>query len=471
MKRRGININVNFCIVQDIPENFPDIEDLKIYFCYENIIVESIIGTKQNVKCIEIKGYVNKNSKQSLFETGRLIRPLLLIIQGILSLFLDIPITVYEIESTNYFKEVIADEDLKEYVFKVGDRDFTQDLKKVLVKLNESQNRNLSISILDRWRKNLNLENEDIDGHLYRDESLLGLFHILELLSENCAGELKKEANRKIKESLREYGSLMLIRESELEEYVNQNLSIISKSLDSNNPNFATKIKYLLFKNGIISENEMYFVETIVKLRNGIAHGRILFQPVFRWPLTPFFNISKNITEADMLRYLVKKLIGNFFGISSWDEEYAVIARNYLKPPFKKIRDFLAEPDKYKVISANTLKTSIGNELGITWENIFWSYLENHNKIKLDEITIPLKSFFLTLEIDEENIMDIFIISVIFIESRDMEIATQCSTNMDILLTKGLISKSDLLEITTELDFYNINYDKYENFICSKTKR
>lgn len=459
---------MNFCIVQDIPENFPDIENLKIYFCYENIIVESIIDTKQNVKCIEIKGYVNKNSKQSLFETGRLIRPLLLIIQGMLSLFLDIPITVYEIESTNYFKKDIVDKDLKEYVFKVGDRDFTQDLKKVLVKLNEPQNRNLSISILDRWRKNLKLENEDADGLLYQDESLLGLFHILELLSENCADELKKEAKRKIKDSLRDYGSLMLIRESELENYVNENFSIVSKSLDSNNPNFVTKIKYLLFKSGISSENEMYFVETIVKLRNGIAHGRILFQPVFRWPLTPFFNISKNITEADMLRYLVKKLIGNFFEINSWDQEYTVIARNYLKPPLNKFRNFLAEPDKYKAVSINTIKTSIGNELGITWENIFWSYLENHKKIKLYEITTPLKSFFLTLKIDEENAMDVFIISVIFIESEDNEITTLCRTNMDILLTKGLISKSDLLEITTELDFYNINYEKYENFIRSK---
>ena len=420
------------------------------------------------MKCIEIKGYVNKNSKQSLFETGRLIRPLLLIIQGMLSLFLDIPITVYEIESTNYFKKDIVDKDLKEYVFKVGDRDFTQDLKKVLVKLNEPQNRNLSISILDRWRKNLKLENEDADGLLYQDESLLGLFHILELLSENCADELKKEAKRKIKDSLRDYGSLMLIRESELENYVNENFSIVSKSLDSNNPNFVTKIKYLLFKSGISSENEMYFVETIVKLRNGIAHGRILFQPVFRWPLTPFFNISKNITEADMLRYLVKKLIGNFFEINSWDQEYTVIARNYLKPPLNKFRNFLAEPDKYKAVSINTIKTSIGNELGITWENIFWSYLENHKKIKLYEITTPLKSFFLTLKIDEENAMDVFIISVIFIESEDNEITTLCRTNMDILLTKGLISKSDLLEITTELDFYNINYEKYENFIRSK---
>ena len=61
-----------------------------------------------------------------------------------------------------------------------------------LFKINDSKYKNLSISLLDRWRKNLNLENEDLESNLYRDEALLGLFQILELLSNSREDELKK---------------------------------------------------------------------------------------------------------------------------------------------------------------------------------------------------------------------------------------------------------------------------------------
>lgn len=454
--------------------------DIEIYFQLKDITVQSITAERKEEIRIEIKGTMDIDSIYSRFDVARLTRPWLLIIHGILSLFLDYPVTVYDItESGNHVDNSCTKDDdnpedknkTNKTTFKVGKNDYSSDLNKVTSKIYDSKDSKLAISLLDRWRKNLSLENEDMDGHLYRDEVLLGLFQILELLSNNYAFELQEKAKQKIQEDLEEYASLMLIRDSEIKNFADQNLKLISKVLDSDNLSFATKIKYLLSKNGITSENEMYFAESIVKIRNGIAHGRILFQPVFRWPVTPFFNISNKFTEIDMLRYLLKKLIGNFFEISTWDSEYLEIAEHYLKPPVATISVFLNMPEKFKGLDSSTLESSKGNKWGITWKNIFISYLENPKKLRLNNLANSLKSFFFNLEKSEENIDDIFNISVIFMESSNPEIVDQCKENIDWLLHSGSINDSLLLDIIPDLDFYSICYKEYKAFIGKKINR
>lgn len=44
---------------------------------------------------------------------------------------------------------------------------------------------------------------------LYRDEELLGIFHILDLLSDIYVDEWKKEAKDKIRHGLKEYGTFI----------------------------------------------------------------------------------------------------------------------------------------------------------------------------------------------------------------------------------------------------------------------
>jgi hypothetical protein len=457
-------LKTHFFTVHSVDSNTYDLSNIKIYFSFNGITVESISRDKSTV--IAVRGELNIDPIYSQVKTSRLMRPWLLVIQGIISLFLECPITIYDItESGSSFVVKNGIDNPPKTIFQTEMNDYSKDLEKVLFKINDSKYKNLSISLLDRWRKNLNLENEDLESNLYRDEALLGLFQILELLSNSREDELKKIAESKIKSSLKEYASLMLTRNDELDNYVNDNYKIVSTALGAKSPNFSTKIKYLLSKNGIDSENDMYFVESVIKLRNAIAHGRFLFQPIFRWPLTPFFNISQNVSEFDVLRSLVKRLIGNFFEISTWNSDYTEVSKALLKPPIKTIQKFMKEPETFKQVTFDTLESSIGNETGITWANIYLSYIENPKKLNLDDLANSLKRYFFNLKKTEDNIDDIFVTSVIFMECSNDEVVAECYRKIEWLLNNTHFHDSSLINIMPELDFHHIQYPRYKKFI------
>nr|WP_243683404.1 hypothetical protein [Lactiplantibacillus plantarum] len=240
-------LKTHFFTVHSVDSNTYDLSNIKIYFSFNGITVESISRDKSTV--IAVRGELNIDPIYSQVETSRLMRPWLLVIQGIISLFLECPITIYDItESGSSFVVKNGIDNPPKTIFQTEMNDYSKDLEKVLFKINDSKYKNLSISLLDRWRKNLNLENEDLESNLYRDEALLGLFQILELLSNSREDELKKIAESKIKSSLKEYASLMLTRNDELDNYVNDNYKIVSTALGAKSPNFSTKIKYLLSK-------------------------------------------------------------------------------------------------------------------------------------------------------------------------------------------------------------------------------
>ncbi|WP_410888760.1 hypothetical protein [Pediococcus pentosaceus] len=417
-----------------------DIGEIDIYFSLGDIVVESKYNEKHGTKEIEIRGILDFNPIYSNLDLRRLIRPELLIIQGVISLFIDFPITVYDITSQiQSFTDIenFVENKFKKSTFKIEKKDYSNELELVLERIEDPKNKNLAVSVLDRWRKVLDFRKEDMFEKLYRDEELLGIFHILDLLSDI---------------------------------YVDDNTKIIVQSLGANSPNFSTKIKYLLSKEGITSEEEFDFVGVAIKCRNAIAHGRVVFQPVVNWPLAPFFNISESFIDVDILRCLTKKLIGNFFGINIWDNEYNEFAIKYLRPSVKNICEFIKKPSKYEIISIDDMDILNEKKHVITWESVYIRYLQNPKKIKIDKLGSALKSSFFNLELNSKNAYNIFNISVILIESNDSEIVDRCRENIECLLEKELIENNDLYEIIPEFDLHHVNYIKYKEIVLNKVR-
>lgn len=450
-----------------------DIGEIDIYFSLGDIVVESKYNEKHGTKEIEIRGILDFNPIYSNLDLRRLIRPELLIIQGVISLFIDFPITVYDITSQiQSFTDIenFVENKFKKSTFKIEKKDYSNELELVLERIEDPKNKNLAVSVLDRWRKVLDFRKEDMFEKLYRDEELLGIFHILDLLSDIYVDEWKKEAKDKIRHGLKEYGTFIFKKGDDLDQYVDDNTKIIVQSLGANSPNFSTKIKYLLSKEGITSEEEFDFVGVAIKCRNAIAHGRVVFQPVVNWPLAPFFNISESFIDVDILRCLTKKLIGNFFGINIWDNEYNEFAIKYLRPSVKNICEFIKKPSKYEIISIDDMDILNEKKHVITWESVYIRYLQNPKKIKIDKLGSALKSSFFNLELNSKNAYNIFNISVILIESNDSEIVDRCRENIECLLEKELIENNDLYEIIPEFDLHHVNYIKYKEIVFNKVR-
>ncbi|QHS03711.1 hypothetical protein [Pediococcus acidilactici] len=462
-------MRVFFRTVHDIKKI--DIGEIDIYFSFGNIVVESKCDEEHGIKEIEIRGSLDFDPIYSNLDVGRLIRPELLIVQGIISLFIDFPVTVDDItHQIQSFTENFIENESPKCTFKI-EEDYSNELELVLERIEDSKNKKLAVSILDRWRKVLHFRNGDMFEKLYRDEELLGIFHILDLLSDIYVNEWKKEAKDEIKNGLKEYGTFIFKKGKDLDKYVNDKTKIVEQSLGANTPDFSTKIKYLLSKEGISSEEEFDFVGTAIKCRNAIAHGRVTFQPVVNWPLAPFFNISESFIDIDILRCLTRKLIGNYFGINVWDNVYNEFSIKYLRPSVKNICGFIENPSRYKIITIDDVDILNENKYVITWESIYIRYLQNQKKINIDKLGSALKSNFFNLEVNSKNAYNIFTVSVILTESNDLEIVDKCRENIEYLLEKELIENNDLYEIIPELDLYHINYTKYKEIITDKIRK
>lgn len=96
-KESSLIMKAYFKTVHDITKI--DIGEIDIYFSLGDIVVESKYNEKHGTKEIEIRGILDFNPIYSNLDLRRLIRPELLIIQGVISLFIDFPITVYDITS------------------------------------------------------------------------------------------------------------------------------------------------------------------------------------------------------------------------------------------------------------------------------------------------------------------------------------------------------------------------------------
>lgn len=134
-----------------------------------------------------------------------------------MSYFTGILFTVYQLTQS---EQAFVDEKTKlpvegtRRVFLFKGNYYSNDLNVLLEQLEKRESKSLVITLLNRWRKALYMENES-EVNTFHDEAILTHFHTFELLVGYYYEDLKKEANEKTREFLisfaKKIGSIPLI--------------------------------------------------------------------------------------------------------------------------------------------------------------------------------------------------------------------------------------------------------------------
>ena len=450
------------------------IEDLNInmdtFFEYDNAIIYTQNSSLIIILKCDIKPY------EGIVEVAKYCRPTLLKILSLITFFVGYPLTIYNV-SSNEMNVKTSKKSLRPFNrkvhLKINNKSHTANLKKILYKINKPDY--FASTILNRWQKALFLTFESNDADLYYDEALLTYFHIFEQFAENVYEKIDKNINNNtndIKNELQKlYEKLYLYdkRKSKIEAIdthittlAEKHARIIKTDLHSEIlDKLATRIKYTLHEYNLLDDIVENFIELMIKKRNDVAHGRKIDSYMCIWPLSPFFNISKDPYEyVNILKYLTATLISKYFGITTWLEEWKEI--RFCLPPTKKAMENLVK-NKIDSLNLDSNNMVTGNTYNLTFRNIFY-YLLNHNS-EIEKTSIALKNIFLSTKLNKNNYFDIYNISVLFLKSPDQELKTHALNNIQLTLQKKWIAHSEQKDLQTLLKGYNINIKEYEDYL------
>lgn len=441
--------------------------DIDVYFKFNNSLVFSTEKEviHDAVKCREIVVLTECKieSYNGITETSRYSRGQILTIQGILSFFTGFPLTVYNSYESSTGQRPIQYPSRETHLI-IENVDFTSDLIKMLERITEESQ--LIITLLDRWRKAVYLKCESYDADLYYDEATLNFFHILELFGECYAKELKNILEKNIENMVEKHFQLFYFNETQVRQMTEQNKKAVNSILIGNNLNLSTKIKYFLEKHELLDDNVSFFIDNMVKIRNAIAHGRITYQDKFIWPLPPFFNLAKDSYEnIEFLFILTAIMISKYVGINCWQDEWEE-AKAFLLPSKDILEKFI--DDTLIIEDLNSTMLLNGNKYNLTLRSIFNHYIKNPKKQFLEKIEKKLKKYFLEMLIDEEKAPDIFNISLIFADSDDLAIRDKAIENIKFIIKNKWYGWSNFKDVYSYLDFYNVDIKWYKEFLDSK---
>lgn len=437
---------------------------INLYFRLNN----STVYSKENKDCnnwtqeivVIIEYDIAKH--ESITELNRYCRRDLLIIQGIITFFTGIPLTVYNSPmSENTSMPIEIECELVNEHLSIEEQDFTIDLEIMLKHIERDSG--LIVTLLDRWRKALYLKCESEDADLFFDEAILTFFHIFETLGESCTKELKANLEKNIDTKLEEYFQIIFFNEEKAQQEVNQNKKAFYKMLVEGYLNLSVKIKYFLNKYNMLDENVSDFVDNMIKTRNKIAHGRIIRKQKFIWPLSPFLSFSFDAyNDVENLVYMTAEMISKYIGIQRWEADWKIVKDNLL-PAKEFIKQFF--DNKLKINNFNSQMLFDGNEYNITWNTIFIHYVKNPSIDFLNKIEEKLKTYFIDTNLDEEKAADLFNISILFADSADQEIRMKAIENIYTIIDKRWYGWSNYRDVYSYLDFYNVKIDWYKKYL------
>lgn len=440
--------------------------DLDVYFEYNNTVVFSTheeigdkLSQKKGSELIVITKY-RVDEYESVADYSRYCREDILCIQGIITFFTGFPLTVYNINKSSASIEPIPYKKNTNYL-KIDDVDYSSDLNRMLEKIDDESN--FIITLLDRWRKAIYLKEESCEADLFYDEATLSFFHILELFGDCVNRELRENLDRNIEGLLANYFKAFYFSDKVINEKVLENKKNISSILVGEYLSLAVKIKYFLEKYKMLDDNVAFFVDSMIKVRNAIAHGRIAYQNKFIWPLSPFFNMAKNSYEnIDFLFFMTAKMISSYIGITCWDNEWEE-EKKYLLPHKSILDSFL--DDKLLINDFCEEMLFDGNKYNITWRTIFNHYIRDPKRSLIDKIEIKLKKYFIKTEMNEDTAPDLFNISLVFSDSYDEDIKNKAISNIKLAILKQWHGWPNFKDAYSYLDFYNVNLKWYKSFL------
>lgn len=445
--------------------------NIEVYFEYNNSVVfdtekETIASDGRNTfECKELSVITKCELEQysGPLETHRYSRGDNLVIQGIITFFTGIPLTVYHSNESSGGITPIEFE-RQEIHLRIDDVDYTSELMTMLDRLNKEPE--LIITLLDRWRKAIYLKEESCDADLYYDEATLNFFHIFELFGDIVNNELKAKLENNIERMLYQHFKSYYFTEAQTKQMVEQNRKSVNNLLIGDYLNLAIKVKYFLEKNGLLDDNVAFFIDNMIKVRNAIAHGRITYQKKFMWPLSPFFNLSKDSYEnIEFLYFLSAEMISKYIGISCWEKEWNE-AKEFLMPPNHIISAFLE--NSLEIENFNYGMLVQGNKYNITWRTLFNYYVKNPKKAIRECMEVTTKDSFMNTQTNEDNAPDIFNISIIFADSEDSNIKQKAIENVKTIISNRWYGWSNFKDAYTYLDFYSVTVVWYKEFLLNK---
>ncbi len=448
-----------------------DANNIEVYFEYNNSVIfdtgkETIVSDGFNTfkgKQLSVITWSELEECSGPLETNRYSRGDNLVLQGIITFFTGFPLTVYH--SNDSSSGVVPIEYEKQEIhLKIDDVDYSEDLIILLDRLTEEPE--LIITLLDRWRKAVYLKEESCDADLYYDEATLNFFHIFELLGEYSAGELKSKLETNIENMLYQHFNSYYFTDAKTKQMVEQNRKSVNSLLIGDFLNLSIKVKYFLEKHELLDDNVAFFIDNMIKVRNTIAHGRITYQKVFLWPLPPFFNLSKDSYEnIEILFFLSAEMISKYIGISCWEKEWNE-TKNFLMPPNHIISSFLEKNLLIDDFNYNML--ILGNKYNITWRTLFNYYVKTPKKKTRKCMEAATKDAFLNTLIDEDNAPDIFNISIIFTDSDDFDIKQKAIENVKTIISNRWYGWSNFKDAYAYLDYYTVTIIWYKEFLLKK---
>ncbi|WP_077857956.1 hypothetical protein [Clostridium sp. BL-8] len=457
-------------------------ESISVFLKYRNTIIYNKKNEKVNVsnsngifsaQVLESISSIYMEKYNSGQDALSKCRPEFLVVQNIISFFGGIPITVYDeigpsswsiIDDYNY-DLINKSNDIK---LIIDDKDYTNQLLKLMEKLEDKSNGNdkLIISLLDRWRKANYLMLESCDANLYHDESILSYFHIIELFAETFSEELKKTLDDSMEKLLYSYyNDNLFYNEKQIRSKINSLKDITGEILIRKELSLAQKIKYFLKKYGLLDINVSNFIDLSIKVRNSIAHGRLTYKEEVIYPLPPFFYLANNSYNIlEVLNFLTARMISAYIGIDCWKEEWEE-EKGYLMPPADTLSGFLKDKNEFNSINEKSLCE--GNEYNITWNTIFKHYIENPKKFNINRIMDSLKEYFINAIVTEENSKDILNISVVLSDCNDIEGKEKAINNVKYI-NDELVSRSELKDLNNYLEYNNVSSEWFKAYLYEK---
>lgn len=445
---------------------------IEVYFEYNNSVIfdtgkETIISDGFNTyKCKELSVITRCELEQysAPSETTRYSRVDNLVIQGIITFFTGVPLTVYHSIDSSSSSTTPIKYEKQELHLKIDGVDYSKDLIIMLDRLNQEPE--LIITLLDRWRKAVYLKEESYDADLYYDEATLSFFHIFELFGGCIDGELKSKLKTNIESMLYQHFNSYYLTEEKTKERVKQNKNAVNRLLIGDFLSLSIKIKFFLEKYKLLDDNVAFFIDNMIDVRNKIAHGRKAYQKVFLWPLSPFFNLSKNSYEhIEFLFFLSAEMISKYIGLGCWEKEWNEI-KNFLMPPNHIISAFL---EKNLVIdNFNYDMLVLGNKYNITWRTLFNYYVKRAEKKTRECMELATKDAFLNTLVYEDNAPDIFNISIIFADSDDYDTRQKAIENIKTIISNNWYGWSNFKDAYTYLDYYSVKVSWYKEFLLKR---
>lgn len=445
-----------------IKKYIPLNKNIELFFNFDNCTIETVNSceTESEYGFLVISIILELKSYESLTDAAAFSRPKYLNILGIVSFLIDEPFDVFtqSSQSAKIEKQDLVSTKIKKFIYEDIDKsELLNEFINILNKL-EGYELNLIFSILDRWRKARYLENESEESFLYDDESTLSYFHVLELLSDIYAKQLKNDADKLIKEFSENYNLDILSLTNTTLNSKNSETTKLLKSILNKDISVYSKIIYLLKEFELHSIETVLWIKNLIESRNSVAHGKRVYYDKAIYPVKPFYPLITNeLYSLEFLRIFIAKVICSHLKIALLDDKWNEIKDSFITDEFTT-KQFIKD-SKIEIES-----------LSIEEEKIIFgglNYFIVSKKINVEE-SKHIYKFYLETEIDNKDFLATNIDAIVLLYESNIE-------SINEVLKKAIINtyKYDcnphykFRDMMYYLDYHNFKTPKLESLIVN----